>query len=106
MQKFNEVVIDDVQEPQLEPEELEKENNMYDIVGMVGDQYIVKTDKGLNFSLYLIVILKDLTPFFLIDGPLFACFEALLVFYHCLLTTLSDYRSSRPMHCTLVEKYQ
>ncbi len=37
---------------------------MYDIVGMVGDQYIVKTDKGLNFSLYLIVILKDLTPFF------------------------------------------
>ncbi len=48
MQKFNEVVIDDVQEPQLEPEKSEKENNMYDIVGMVGDQYIVKTDKGLK----------------------------------------------------------
>ena len=41
-------IIDDVQEPQLEPVKLEKENNMYDIVGMVGDQYIVKTDKGLK----------------------------------------------------------
>ena len=68
--------IDDVQEIQLKPERLEKENNnMYKIIGII-------------------------------DGPLFSCFEALLVFYHCLLTTLSDYRSSRPMHCTLVEKYQ
>jgi len=41
-------VIDDVQEPQLEPEILDNENNMYDIVGTVGDQYIVKTDKGLK----------------------------------------------------------
>ena len=41
-------VIDDIQEPQLEPEKLEKENNMYDIIGMVADQYIVKTDKGLK----------------------------------------------------------
>jgi hypothetical protein len=32
-----------------ETDKLEKENNnMYDIVGMVGDQYIVKTDKGLK----------------------------------------------------------
>ena len=42
-------VIDDVKEPQLEPEELEKENyNMYRIIGIIGDQYIVKTDKGLK----------------------------------------------------------
>ena len=41
-------IIDDVQEPQLEPEKSEKENNMYDIVGIVGDQYIVKTEKGLK----------------------------------------------------------
>jgi Zonular occludens toxin (Zot). len=42
-------VIDEIQEPQLEPEELEKENsNMYDIVGMVANQYIVKTSKGLK----------------------------------------------------------
>ena len=41
-------IIDDVQEPQLEPEKPEKEDNMYVIVGTVGDQYIVKTDKGLK----------------------------------------------------------
>jgi len=42
-------VIDDVQEPQLEPEKSEKgNNNMYVIVGLVGDQYIVKTDEGLK----------------------------------------------------------
>ena len=42
-------VIDDVQESQLEPEKLEKENgNMYRIIGIIGDQYIVKTDKGLK----------------------------------------------------------
>jgi hypothetical protein len=32
-----------------EPEELENENNnMYRIIGMVGNQFIVKTDKGLK----------------------------------------------------------
>ena len=42
-------VIDDVQESQLEPEKLEKENNhMYRIIGIIGDQYIVETDKGLK----------------------------------------------------------
>jgi hypothetical protein len=42
-------VIDDVPETQLEPEELEKENNnMYRIIVIIGDQYIVKTDKGLK----------------------------------------------------------
>ncbi len=42
-------IIDDVQEPQLEPEKSEKgNNNMYDIVGLAGDKYIVKTDKGLK----------------------------------------------------------
>ncbi|MCP4261675.1 MAG: hypothetical protein GY774_29860 [Planctomycetes bacterium] len=41
--------IDDVHVFQLELGKLEKEkNNLYDIVGMVGDQYIVKTDKGLK----------------------------------------------------------
>ena len=40
-------IIDDVQEPQLEPDKLEKENNnMYRIISIIGDQYIVKTDKG------------------------------------------------------------
>jgi hypothetical protein len=42
-------IIDEAHEPQLEPEKLEKENNnMYGMEGMVGDQYIVKTDKGLK----------------------------------------------------------
>ena len=42
-------VIDDVQDPQLEPEKLAKEkNNMYRIIGIIRDQYIVKTDKGLK----------------------------------------------------------
>ena len=31
-------IIDDVLETQPEPEKLEKENNMYVIVGMIGDQ--------------------------------------------------------------------
>ncbi len=42
-------VIDDVQEPKLEPEKLEKENsNMYKIVGIIEGHYIVKTHKGLK----------------------------------------------------------
>ncbi len=42
-------VIDDVQEPQLEPKKLKKENNnKYRIVGIIDDHYIVKTPKGLK----------------------------------------------------------
>ena len=41
-------IIDDVHEPQLEPEKLEKENNMYDIVGIIDGHYIVETPKGLK----------------------------------------------------------
>jgi len=42
-------VIDNVQEPQLEPEKLEKEeNNMYRIVGIIDSHYIVQTPKGLK----------------------------------------------------------
>ena len=42
-------VIDDVQEPQLEPEKLEKENNnMYRIIGIIDGHYIVRTPKGLK----------------------------------------------------------
>ncbi len=42
-------VIVDVQEPQLEPEELEKENNnMYRIIGIIDGHYIVQTPKGLK----------------------------------------------------------
>ncbi len=42
-------VIDDVQEPQLEPEELEVEdNNMYKIIGIIDGHYVVKTKKGLK----------------------------------------------------------
>ncbi|GAX61627.1 hypothetical protein SCALIN_C27_0021 [Candidatus Scalindua japonica] len=42
-------VIDDVQKPQLEPEELKREdNNMYRIVGIIDGHYIVQTSKGLK----------------------------------------------------------
>ena len=42
-------VIDDVQEPQLEPEKLEKENNnMYRIIGIIDGHYIAQTPKGLK----------------------------------------------------------
>ncbi len=42
-------LIDDVQEPQLEPDNLEKENNnMYRIIGIVDGHYVVKTPKGLK----------------------------------------------------------
>ncbi len=42
-------IIDDVQEPQLEPEELEKENNnIYKIIGFIDGHYIVETPKGLK----------------------------------------------------------
>ncbi len=42
-------VIDDVQEPQFEQENLEKENNnMYGIIGIIDGHYIVQTPKGLK----------------------------------------------------------
>ncbi len=42
-------IISDVQEPQREPEELEKENNnMYRIIGIIDGHYIVQTPKGLK----------------------------------------------------------
>ncbi len=42
-------VIGDVQEPQLEPEKLEKDNNnMYIIVGIIDGHYIVQTQNGLK----------------------------------------------------------
>ena len=42
-------IIDDVQEPQPEPEVLEKDNdNMYTIVGTIDGYYIVQTPKGLK----------------------------------------------------------
>ena len=41
-------VIDDVHEPQNEPEKLEKENNIYRIVGIIDGHYIVETPKGLK----------------------------------------------------------
>ena len=42
-------VNDDVQEPQLEPKELENENNnMYRIIGIIDGHYIVQTPKGLK----------------------------------------------------------
>ena len=44
-----ETVIDDIQEPQLEPENLEKDNNnMYKIVGIIDGHYIVQTPNGLK----------------------------------------------------------
>ncbi len=40
-------IIDDAQEPQLEPEKLDKaNNNMYRIIGIIEGHYIVKTPKG------------------------------------------------------------
>ena len=42
-------LIDNVQEPKPESEELEKENNnMYRIVGIIDGHYIVQTPKGLK----------------------------------------------------------
>ncbi len=42
-------VIDDVQEPQLGSEKLErKNNNMYRITGVIDCHYIVQTPKGLK----------------------------------------------------------
>jgi hypothetical protein len=42
--------VEEHREPQLEPEKLEKENNnnMYRIVGIIDDHYIVQTPKGLK----------------------------------------------------------
>lgn len=42
-------VVNDIQEPQLEPENLETENNnMYKIIGIIDGHYIVKARKGLK----------------------------------------------------------
>ncbi len=42
-------IIDDVQEPKLESEKLEKENNnMYRVIGIIDGHYIVQTPKGLK----------------------------------------------------------
>ena len=42
--------VEENKEPQLEPEKLEKEdsNNMYRIIGIIDDHYIVRTPKELN----------------------------------------------------------
>jgi hypothetical protein len=41
--------VEENREPQLEPQKLEKENNnMYRIVGIIDDHYIVETPEGLK----------------------------------------------------------
>ncbi len=43
------VTVEENREPLLEPERLEEENNnMYRIVGIIDDHYIVQTPKGLK----------------------------------------------------------
>lgn len=43
------LTVEESRKPELEPEMLEEESgNLYRIVGIVGDQYIVKTDEDLK----------------------------------------------------------